>query len=233
MADVGLLPMTWDVRNIMKRTMYLHKWTPHLTGGTITLTTVIVFGKTIRQHIVRADLVSGSMEVVIGATDTQGTWNHGSQRGKLSGPILWESCQNYEAGTSSPCHNAANHVCLPSLPLLTMPVLNLTLLAPYILSHPAVHLPSFLPCYFFFLLFVSSCHSVLVLMIIVLALLIFLPFDSSGNILSLTILFQAIWIGSMSEHHPWEPMHYIASRVCALVPYCCWNILPHTQWLKT
>lgn len=72
----------------MKRTMYLHKWTPYLTGGIITLATIMVFGKTVHQHIFRADLVSGSMEVVTGSTDTHRTWNYGSQRGELAGPLL-------------------------------------------------------------------------------------------------------------------------------------------------
>lgn len=94
-------------------------------------------------------------------------------------------------------------------------VLNPNFLLPR--SYPTLR-PSFLPRYLF-LPFVSSCYSVLVLMIVVLPLLVFLLFGSAGYILSLVVLLQAIRTGSMSGRCPWELLHYIASRVSAVVSY--------------
>ena len=156
-----LLPMKWDIKKTTKRKMYLHKQTPHLAREIITLTTVIVFRHTIPQHLFRDDLVSGAMEGDIWAADIHRTWNHGSQCGELSGPLLWESCQDYKmASVSLPCHNAANHFYLPSLPLFSTPVLKLIPLVPHISSHPAVDLPSSFLCHLSFCFILSFCLSV-------------------------------------------------------------------------
>lgn len=170
------------------------------------------------------------MEGDIWATDIHRAWNRGSQCGERQVPSYERAartlqCQVYPCpvimqptiSTSHPSH-CSQRQSWSSYPLF--PTSHLTL--PLIFLAPSFVIRSS----------VSSCLSVLVFRTTLPALLIFFLLDSPGHILSLAILSQAIWIGD-SEHCPQELLHYITSRVCALVSYCCWDKLPHTQWLKT
>lgn len=124
----------------------------------------------------------------------------------------------------------------PFLPPIPPTVLNVSL-EPHspcscILSHPAIDLPSSLPCHLFFLLFSSSCHPVLVPRIPVPALLIFFLLDSPGHILSgytvaghLDMLYE--WTLSLRD-----PAVSNLKGLCISV-LLLWDKLPYTQWLRT
>ena len=80
-------------------------------GEIIPLTTGIdFFGQTICQHILRADLVSGAMEGIIGGTGTHHMWNRVSSMVNCQGFSNKRAARTIISGISLPCQDAVKHL---------------------------------------------------------------------------------------------------------------------------